>query len=75
MTRPIPSASCVIGEELDAFHDALIRRIARDQIQEGFLSDRIRCNRPKNVINLLGFTVASARTERSRGSAAPMSTE
>ena len=30
------------------------RRIARDQIQEGFLSgsDQIRCNRPKNVINL-----------------------
>ena len=31
------------------------RRIARDQIQEGFLSgsDQIRCNRPKNVINVL----------------------
>ena len=30
------------------------RRIARDQIQEGFLSgsDQIRCNRPKNVIKL-----------------------
>ena len=36
----------------------MTRRIARDQItgkiQDGFLSgfDRIRCNRPKNVINL-----------------------